>query len=221
MFYTPRYSQMAKTACCLTVSILFIVMVALPVNTAHAALFGYRETTNTNLDIFPQWVSVLERHIKEDVPEGNCESSTFNTCHMKEWYAFLESIKHESRQEQMDQVNAYANEKSYVLDIDNYGVEDYWAIVKEFLYNSGDCEDYSIFKFMSFRWLGFKAESMRIVVLEDINLGIAHAVLALYTDDDILIFDNQTEEIVSHKDISHYVPIYSVNESRWWMHLPS
>ena len=33
-------------------------------------------------------------------------------------------------------------------DISNYGVEDYWANIKEFLRNSGDCEDYAILSFL-------------------------------------------------------------------------
>jgi predicted transglutaminase-like cysteine proteinase len=107
-----------------------------------------------------------------------------------------------------------------VLDFDNYGLEDYWAIPHEFLFNGGDCEDYAITKLLSLRWLGYSADKLRIVVLQDTNLRIAHAVLAFGADDDILILDNQVEEVLSHQSIVHYVPVYSVSEFQWWMHAP-
>ncbi len=69
--------------------------------------------------------------------------------------------------------------------------------------------------------MGHQALPLRIVVLEDTNLGIPHAVLAVYIDGDTLILDNQVNEIISHKDILHYVPIYSLDEKQWWIHLPS
>jgi predicted transglutaminase-like cysteine proteinase len=73
---------------------------------------------------------------------------------------------------------------------------------------------------LSLKLLGFNVETMRIVVVQDTNQRIAHAVMSLARSDDILILDNQIEEIISHRDIYHYVPVYSVNERNWWMHLP-
>jgi len=187
---------------------------------AGAALFGYSETRQDNLDLFPQWLQVLERHLLEDTPEGACDGPGFNRCHLRDWFAFLDGIRDMPRATQIRRVNEYANGKDYVLDIDNYGVEDYWAIPKEFLYNAGDCEDYAITKLLSLRWLGIDTGTARIVVLQDTNLRTGHAVLAVYTNNDILILDNQVEEVVSHRMIEHYVPVYSINEQHWWMHLP-
>lgn len=173
------------------------------------------------MDYVSPWLNALERHVTDDIPEDNCTESFLNHCYLKEWYAFLESIKGLPPQEQITAVNRYVNKKKYVPDITNYGLEDYWAIAREFLYNGGDCEDYAITKFFSLRWLGFKSEIIRIVVLQDTNLRIPHAVLAVSFDDDILILDNQSEEVVSHKQIVHYVPLFSVDEKHWWLHLPS
>ena len=188
---------------------------------ASNSLFGYRETIKTNMSLFPQWLSVLERHIYEMTPEGQCDAGVFNRCHMREWLAFLESIRNLTEEQQIQRVNRYANEKEYVLDIENYGIEDYWATPKGFLQNNGDCEDYAIIKMLSLKLLGFDIDNMRIVVVQDTNQRIAHAVMSLSVRDDILILDNQIEEIISHRDIYHYVPVYSVNERNWWMHLPN
>jgi predicted transglutaminase-like cysteine proteinase len=187
---------------------------------ASNSLFGYRETIKTNMSLFPQWLSVLEQHIHEMTPEGQCDAKVFNRCHMREWLTFLESIQHLNEEQQIIKVNRYANEKEYVLDIENYGIEDYWATPKGFLQNNGDCEDYAIIKMLSLKLLGFNVETMRIVVVQDTNQRIAHAVMSLARRNDILILDNQIEEIISHRDIYHYVPVYSVNERNWWMHLP-
>lgn len=184
-------------------------------------LFGYQEIYRKDLGLFPQWLSVIERYIKEDAPQGSCESTQFNQCHLQQWQLFLKRIAGLPPAEQIRRVNLYANEKRYVLDIENYGLVDYWATPAEFLQNNGDCEDYAIIKMLSLKQLGFAVESMRVVVVQDTNLKVAHAIMALDQRDDILILDNQIKQVISHKSIFHYVPVYSVNENNWWMHLPN
>ncbi|HJP39563.1 MAG: transglutaminase-like cysteine peptidase [Gammaproteobacteria bacterium] len=203
-----------------TFSLLLAVPNALIAEEFPDNLFGYQQTARANIGVFPQWVRVLERHLADNLHDGDCQGGEFNTCYMHEWLQFLNNIKELSPSEQIRLVNRYANNKDYVLDFDNYGLEDYWAIPHEFLFNGGDCEDYAITKLLSLRWLGYSADKLRIVVLQDTNLRIAHAVLAFGADDDILILDNQVEEVLSHQSIVHYVPVYSVSEFQWWMHAP-
>ena len=192
-----------------------------PVGAMPTSLFGYQEIQKQNLNLFPQWLSVLERHILNLKDAGSCQSTTFNECHLKQWQSFLKGIRQLPVNQQIKRVNKYANEKEYILDIENYGVADYWATPKEFLSNSGDCEDYAIIKMLSMKWLGYDTHSMRVVVVQDTNLRIAHAVMAIERNNDILILDNQIEEVISHAAIFHYVPVYSVNENNWWMHVPN
>ena len=189
--------------------------------TAAGHLFGYQEINKQDLGLFPQWLSVLERHILETAPQGDCDSSRFNQCHLQQWRAFIAEIAPLPSAEKIRRVNIYANEKPYVLDIENYGIVDYWATPVEFLQHNGDCEDYAIIKMLSLKQLGYAVEDMRVVVVQDTNLKIPHAVMALNQNDDILILDNQIKQVISHKNIFHYVPVYSVNEKNWWMHLPN
>ena len=184
-------------------------------------LFGYRQSPQPDIKVFSQWVQVLERHILKDVEEGNCQARTFNRCHLKNWLAFLKRISSLPRGKQLIKINQYANNRPYILDIANYGLEDYWAIPRELLYNGGDCEDYAITKLFSLRWLNFPAEDLRIVVLQDTNLRIPHAVLAVAWKNDIYILDNQIEEVIPHHKIVHYSPVYSINEKHWWIHTPN
>ncbi len=183
-------------------------------------LFGYQEAQQTGLDFFPQWVSVLERHLRDDLRDGDCDDKRYNRCHLAQWLAFLEEAKTLPQNDQIAAVNRFANTREYVLDLENYGLEDYWAIPRQFLYQGGDCEDYSITKFFSLLWLGYESHAMRIVVLQDTNLRVPHAVLALASERGILILDNQVDTVLPHRNIVHYAPVYSINESHWWLHTP-
>jgi len=186
----------------------------------HAGLFGYMENERSNLQIFPQWLSVLERSIEKSAPDGDCSNRKLDQCHLKNWHRFIKSIQDNDVISQLRDVNRFANKQQYILDIENYGIEDYWATPREFLQNSGDCEDYAIIKMLTLKKLGYEMGSVRLVVLQDTNLRIPHAVLSIKNGDDILILDNQIEEVISHKYILHYVPVYAINERKWWMFLP-
>jgi predicted transglutaminase-like cysteine proteinase len=183
-------------------------------------LFGSSQTPQTDIRVFRQWIQVLERHLTQDVAAGNCQETRFNRCHLKQWQDFLDTIRKLPRDQQLERVNRYANNKHYVLDLDNYGVEDYWAIASEFLTRGGDCEDYAITKLFSLRWLDYPVDDVRIVVLQDTNLRVPHAVLAVARGQDIAILDNQISVVLSHHEIVHYRPVYSINEASWWLHLP-
>jgi len=207
-----------------SIALLFSVdALALKSDSQH--LFGYTEYEKSGLSLFPQWLNVLSRHrddLKTAIVDGqSCVSAKLDQCAMNEWLSFLDSLRSLSKAEQIKQVNLFANKKAYVLDIKNYGIEDYWATPKEFLKNNGDCEDYAIFKYMSLKWLGYDTSKMRVVVVQDTNLRIAHAVMAIERDDTIYILDNQISEVLPHTAIFHYVPVYSVNEEHWWMHVPN
>jgi len=196
-----------------------MILLSPPV-TGASGLFGYQENIRTNLSLFPQWLSVLERNITQYTPDGNCETNRLDQCHLKKWQNFLTRIQSLPQREQLIAVNQFANEHEYILDIENYGIDDYWATPKEFLYNNGDCEDYAIIKMLSLKKLGFDMRKIRLVVLQDTNLRTPHAVLAVESPGDTLIMDNQVDEVISHKYIMHYIPVYAVNEKKWWMFLP-
>jgi predicted transglutaminase-like cysteine proteinase len=122
--------------------------------------------------------------------------------------------------EQLARVNRYGNDHPYVTDIDNYGREDYWAVPREFLPRGGDCEDFVLAKYFSLRLLGYGVDELRVVVVQDTNLRVPHAVLAVARGGDTWILDNQVQQVRSHRDIVHYAPVYSINDRQWWLHVP-
>ncbi|HWS03213.1 MAG TPA: transglutaminase-like cysteine peptidase [Gammaproteobacteria bacterium] len=212
--HIPTASRWSTWLMVLSTSVLSQLAQATP------SLFGYQEAQQNQSASFSQWIRVLERHIREDLPEADCTATTLNRCHLREWQTFLSGIRGLPLRDQLQRINAYANEKRYIIDLENYGLEDYWAIAREFLYNGGDCEDYALTKLFSLLWLGFDPEQLRIVVLQDTNLRVPHAVLAVYDHNEILVMDNQIQQVVDHRQIVHYVPVYSINEKHWWIHTP-
>ena len=209
----------------IAIYLVCLILVSLP-DTCLASspfnhLFGFIEIRQKDINYLKQWISVLNRHLKQDVPEKGCKNSLFKKCHIKNWLNFLKSIKSLPPKDQIVAVNKYANQNPYVLDIINYSMEDYWAAVREFLFNGGDCEDYAIAKFFSLEQLGFSMKDIRIVILQDTNLKTSHAVMAVNFHGDLLIMDNQTDRVISHRQIAHYVPLYSLNENGWWLHMPT
>jgi len=186
-------------------------------------IFGAVETARKGLKPFPKWTGVLRRNIREIAQikettkkKGQCEATLFTKCYYDNWQKLIAYNRNAPPGGQLDSVNRYMNRARYIIDPINWGVRDYWASPLQFFRKDGDCEDYAIAKYLTLRALGWKVESMRIVVLQDLNLKIAHAILSVYYNGKILLLDNQIVQVVDSKTVRHYQPIYSVNENGWW-----
>lgn len=182
-------------------------------------LFGSTEIRSGNMSKFEKWTEVLGRYAKEAPNElQKCAPTPFNPCNTARWRIFLYSLKDLPKRQQLDSVNAYLNKWMYIIDQVNWGKSDYWATPGQFLGKNGDCEDYAISKYVSLVHLGFDKSQLRIVVLNDLNLKVPHAILAVYLDGEVFILDNQIVQVVPADRIKHYKPIYSINEASWWLH---
>lgn len=203
--------------------IIIYTLISIIISNASCAseigLFGSHETKYSTFHLFPKWVSVLSRH-KKDVLAQNlpCQKPMQASCVFMQWRAFLNTLKDKSTLQKLDAVNRYMNKHKYVTDIVNWHITDYWETPREFILKDGDCEDFAIAKFKSLLYLGISNDDMRIVVLQDLNLQVAHAVLAVYVKGKPYILDNQVEQVVPADKIKHYMPIYSINETNWWRH---
>jgi len=177
----------------------------------YPKLFNSFELASTNFARFPKWTDMRARW-RDGAP---CESST---CTTKGWQEFLDNLRGQDRMTQIKEVNKAFNLKPYTIDIKNWGVADYWETPYQFLKKNGDCEDYAIAKFMALKALGVPKEDMRVVAVQDLNLGIGHAVLIVYDGDTPLLLDNQINAVIPASRIKHYKPVYSINEDKWWLH---
>ena len=139
-------------------------------------------------------------------------------CRKTEWQAIVDNLRGKDIMTQLREINTEMNKRPYITDQVNWNLPDYWATPLQFLQKGGDCEDFAIAKYMALRAPGVPVEDMRIVVLNDLNLGIAHAVLAVYVNAGPYILDNQISKVVPASTIRHYQPVYSINENGWWLH---
>lgn len=182
-------------------------------------LFGSSEWRRSSFTAFAQWREMLVRYEAEADNDYDCSTLNFvMLCGFENWRDTLGTLSDQPLDERLDAVNRYVNRGLYVSDQRNWGVPDYWATPGEFLHKDGDCEDYAIIKYLSLKDLNVPPEAMRIVVLEDTNLDVIHAVLAVYSGDRWYILDNQVPYVVEADSVFHYRPIYSINETAWWLH---
>lgn len=182
-------------------------------------LFRSHEFRST-LKALPNWTRVMttaeaqtEAFYACDASKESCSSVALS------WQKIIRQSLDLSAMEQVKAVNSYFNRWPYRLDIDAYGVSDYWATPGEFLKLSGDCEDYSITKYYALRKLGFAIDDMRIVLLKDNIRNISHAILVVNLDGESYVLDNVSDLVLTHLKYEHYVPQYSVNEYYRWAHV--
>ena len=205
---------------------LLALSLALPTTTPLMArengLFGSREIMSHQLSAFKKWNGMIERHVMETEPgrkrKGPCRVTVNFRCPIDEWNDLIAGLKNKDLSLQLDRINRHMNRAAYITDIINWGVKDYWATLRQFFTKDGDCEDYAIAKYYSLKELGVPAENMRIVVVQDTNLDVAHAVLVVFDEDKAWVLDNQIQYVVQEKTILHYKPLYSINEKAWWLH---
>ena len=193
--------------------------------TAAAAppeLFGTVEFRAESLAALPQWQRTLQRIERERGTYRACSrlASDCPSPGAMAWQAMLDGEVGRAPLDQLQAVNRFLNNWRYKADAQNYGQRDYWATPLEFLRQSGDCEDYAIAKYVSLRQLGFPAEHLRMVVVRDVLRDLAHAVLAVYLDDQVFILDNLTRAVLPQEQLTHHVPYYSINETTRWAHVP-
>jgi len=190
-------------------------------------LFGSREIPSTNMKSFDKWTDMWRRHnlprSEADLaPEGPgtvpCRGLARIQCGREAWEKFIADHKETSGFELLEAVNQYMNKSPYIVDPVNWGIPDYWATPDEFFLKDGDCEDYAISKYITLKRLGVPIDTMRLVILQDENLRTAHAVLAVENEGETYILDNQIDAVLPHGQILHYRPVYSINETTWWLH---
>ncbi len=199
---------------------LAVALVPVSANAAKPQkLFGTSEIRSSKITKFKKWSTVVTRYNKEKPNELKaCRPSPRNRCMLARWRIFLKQIANDPPRVKINKINAYHNKWRYLLDPVNYKKKDYWATPKQFFARRGDCEDYAISKYMALKHVGFSEKDMRVVVVQDLNLRVGHAILIVYLDGKPLLLDNQIKQVIDANRVRHYRPIYSINEKNWWLH---
>jgi len=177
----------------------------------HPKIFGSTEKRSTSLKAFTKWTDMFDRF------NASLNSPT-PPKEIMDLKASLHSMKGLPLAQMATKVNSMMNAKRYVTDSANYGKTDYWATPIEFYKRGGDCEDFAIAKYTALRALGVPDSRMRIAIVQDQQKNIPHAILIVYTDQGAMILDNQIKTAVKSERINHYKPIFSINQTAWWLH---
>lgn len=187
-----------------------------------AALSDMSEVYSSDVSQFKKWNGMRARFEEQQMlPADLCGKLRFHPCNLADWKKFIEGERGKQLAEQLHAVNDYGNAVPYVVDQINWSMEDYWETPVEFLNIAGDCEDYAITKYYTLRALGYAADRMRIMIVQDFNLGgVIHAILGVYAGDELYILDNQIAQVMPARKIYHYKPIYGINEQGWWAYYP-
>ena len=188
-----------------------------------ASFFDTTEQMSTKMGAFKKWNEAIARYSKEKAAakKGTCGDKELNKCNFDKWIKFLKGLKEKDAVSQIRAINDYMNRAPYITDPVNWGKKDFWATPGEFMSKFGDCEDYAIAKYISLRLLGYKEEELRVVAVKDLNLKIGHAILVVYYKGKPYVLDNQIKQVVPATKIKHYLPVFSINQSAWWKHLPA
>lgn len=117
-------------------------------------------------------------------------------------------------------INAFFNQVPYFSDSVHWQQEDYWATPVEMLGSfGGDCEDYSVAKYLSLKELGIPIERLRITYVRAKDRNESHMVLAYYPTPDAepLIMDNLIPELRPASQRPDLEPVYSFNDDDIWL----
>lgn len=187
-------------------------------------ILGSIEFKALSLTSLPKWTSVLDKIKQEEERFKICarDKSRCTEESYSKWVEFIKELQSHRNMpvtEKLDKVNNFANQWPYKTDWEVWQKSDYWESPGEFLKYSGDCEDYAITKFVSLKKLGFPAENVRLVIVQDTIRNIAHAVLSVKLNEEYYVLDSLINMVVSDEILPHYIPQYSINDTTRWAHI--
>lgn len=143
---------------------------------------------------------------------------------LEAWFALLDRLQAADLDTQLREVNEFFNRQiRWDDDINIWGVEDYWATPLETMgRREGDCEDYSIAKYVTLKELNVPGNQLRMIYVRA-RLGrsqhtIAHMVLGHYaTPASIpMVLDNLVSSITRADQRTDLDPVFSFNSDGLW-----
>lgn len=143
------------------------------------------------------------------------------------WQTMLNSAVTVNTEEKLLQVNQFFNRNvRYTDDVVLWKKSDYWATPLEIMgVRAGDCEDYTIAKYISLLQLGFTNQQLRLIYVKaqiggrQSKLFQAHMVLGYYSTPDAipLILDNLINTIEPANMRVDLRPVFSFNSEGLWV----
>ncbi|MDY7117339.1 transglutaminase-like cysteine peptidase [Halomonas sp. SSL-5] len=143
---------------------------------------------------------------------------------LEEWFALLDRLAGADLRSQLKGVNDFFNRRVRWVDDDkNWGPVDHWATPLETLgQGKGDCEDYSIAKYVTLKQLGVPGNQLRMIYVKArigrSNITQAHMVLGWYETPSAqpLVLDNLVPSITPAEQRTDLDPLFSFNSQGLW-----
>lgn len=139
------------------------------------------------------------------------------------WRKLMDESRALSEPDKLTAVNTFFNRRLlFEDDIVVWKQKDYWATPLEFMgLGAGDCEDYSIAKYMTLQMLGVPAEKIRMIYVRA-NIGgrsEAHMVLGYFEapSAEPQILDNLIGSIRPASSRTDLSPVFSFNGQGLWV----
>jgi predicted transglutaminase-like cysteine proteinase len=125
----------------------------------------------------------------------------------------MTELENASEDKKVIAVNKFFNQIPYKSDASNWGKHDYWATRLEFLgVGRGDCEDYSVAKFLTLIQLGIPEKKLFLTYVTATGYSeSAHMVVSYYKKPGTVPFvlDNYNKKILPATKRKDLVPVYS------------
>ncbi|MGH1472636.1 MAG: transglutaminase-like cysteine peptidase [Cellvibrionaceae bacterium] len=143
------------------------------------------------------------------------------------WISLIENNRASSDTEKLHAANDYFNHQiTFSDDLSVWQKEDYWATPLETINKlHGDCEDFSLAKYVTLLLLGIPEERIRLIYVQaqlissPNQLPVAHMVIAYYPTPNAepLVLDNLIPQIQLASKRPDLIPVFSFNASSLWV----
>ena len=152
---------------------------------------------------------------------------TAGTQNVQQWRTLLRETQGLPEPEKIKRVNTFFNRLiAFREDAEIWGTADYWATPLETLGRaSGDCEDFTIAKYVTLKLLNVPIERMRLIYVRakiggpHSTISQAHMVLGYYAapGEEPLVLDNLITDIRPASRRSDLQPVFSFNSDGLWV----
>lgn len=165
---------------------------------------------------FPKWERIKQQEKLFASFEGSIAHGA-DTEKAAQWAALYEQCLNTDILTKLNLVNLFFNQWPYLEDIENWGVEDFWALPHEFMERSGDCEDFAIAKYYALKALNVPTEDMCLAVVWNTKRMEGHMVLLVKAGPTHYVLDNFRDELLTRTRTPYYVPLFYINEIFIWL----
>jgi len=144
-----------------------------------------------------------------------------------QWQELIKTVETQPAKDRLIQINHFFHRHiTYREDNAVWGQSDYWATpLQTLMQGQGDCEDYSIGKYVSLLQAGVPNEKLRLIYVRARIGGPSspvtrpHMVLAYYpsADAEPLILDSLTRDVLPAGERTDLFPVFSFNSESLWV----